>query len=96
MRRVAALMLAFLLAAAFLTGCGQKPDKPHVRDDGRARPSSCGRLQVLNGKLCDEHGEAVMLRGVSLNGLITSESFLNEELFAELADEGVNLFRLPL
>ena len=61
-------------------------------DDGRARPSNSGRLQVKNGKLSDRDGQPVMLRGVSFNGLITSESFLNDQLFAELAgDDGVNL-----
>ena len=68
-----------------------------VFDDGRARPSSCGQLQVLNGKLCSESGDPVMLRGVSLNGLITSEDFLNEPLFEELSGQyGVNLFRLSM
>ena len=70
---------------------------PGPVEDGRARPSSCGVLQVKNGKLCDENGEPVMLRGVSVNGLITSESFLNEDLFRQLAEEdGVNLFRLAM
>ncbi len=46
-----------------------EPEDPvRVVDDGRARPSSCGRLQVVNGKLCDENGQPVMLRGVSCNG----------------------------
>ena len=68
-----------------------------IMDDGRARPSSCGRLQVLNGKLCSETGYPVMLRGVSTNGLITAESYLNEALFSELSgDIGVNLFRLAM
>lgn len=66
-------------------------------DDGRARPSNSGRLQVKNGKLSDRDGQPVMLRGVSFNGLITSESFLNDQLFAELAgDDGVNLVRLAM
>ena len=70
---------------------------PAVYDDGRARPSRCGQLQVLDGKLCSESGEPVMLRGVSTNGLITAESFLTDELFRELAqDDGVNLFRLAM
>ena len=51
----------------------------------------------MEGKLCGADGQSVMLRGVSLNGLITSESFLNRELFRELAgQDGVNLFRLPM
>ena len=69
----------------------------YVCNDGRARPSSCGKLQVKDGKLCSADGEPVMLRGVSCNGLITSESFLNEQLFRELAeDDGVNLFRFAM
>ncbi len=72
-------------------------DGPQTVDDGRARPSSCGRLQVVNGKLCGEDGEPVMLRGVSTNGLIVTESFINEQLFKELSqDAGVNLFRLAM
>lgn len=70
---------------------------PGVVDDGRARPSFCGHLQVKDGKLCSESGEPVMLRGVSTNSLITAESFLNDKLFRELSeDDGVNLFRLAM
>ncbi len=70
---------------------------PTIVDDGRARPSSCGHLQVKDGKLCSENGEPVMLRGVSTNSLITAESFLNDKLFRELSeDDGVNLFRLAM
>ena len=68
-----------------------------VNDDGRARPSSCGRLQVLNGKLCSESGEPVMLRGVSTNSLIPSEDMINEALFRELSqDVGVDLVRFAM
>ena len=73
------------------------PPEPEVCDDGRARPSSSGRLRVIDGKLCGADGAPVMLRGVSVNGLITSESFLNDELFRELSEDyGVNLFRLAM
>ena len=87
-------ILIFLLILVLLAGCSASP-KTAVQD-GRARPSACGQLQVINGKLCGEDGEPVMLRGVSLNGLITSESFLNDPLFGELSDAGVNLIRLPV
>ncbi len=70
---------------------------PAVIDDGRARPSCCGRLRVVDGKLCSESGEPVMLRGVSTNGLITAEDLLNEPLFEELSrDDGVNVVRLAM
>ena len=94
MKRGIAQLLALLLLLSAFTGCAASATA--VRD-GRDRPSSCGRLQVLNGKLCSEAGTPVMLRGVSLNGLVTSESFLNEELFRELSrDDGVNLMRLAM
>ena len=101
MKKILSLLLAALLLLSLLAACGEAPEDPppsyRVYDDGRARPSSCGRLQVLGGKLCSESGEPVMLRGVSVNGLITSESLLNEQLFEELSrDAGVNLFRLPM
>ena len=93
MKRTIALFLAAVLLIAAATGCTSSS----AVKDGRDRPSNCGRLQVLNGKLCSAQGEPVMLRGVSLNGLVTSESFLNEELFQELSrDDGVNLIRLAM
>ena len=93
MKRAIALFLTVLLLLGAASGCAD----PNAVSDGRDRPSSCGRLRVLNGKLCSERGEPVMLRGVSLNGLISSESFLNEALFRELSrDNGVNLMRLAM
>lgn len=93
MKKILSLLLITVLLLSGFAGCAKKP----AVSDGRARPSTCGRLRVKDGKLCSEGGEPVMLRGVSLNGLITSESFLNDPLFKELAeDDGINLFRLPL
>ena len=95
MKKILSVLLAAVLLTACLSGCTANENKGV--DDGRARPSSCGKLQVTGGKLCSEQGGPVMLRGVSLNGLITSESFLNEQLFQELSEDvGVNLFRLPM
>ena len=76
------LLLAVLLLAAAFSGCVEtvtavpsaEPAAPNEYDDGRARPSSCGKLRVVNGKLCSEDGEPVMLRGVSTNELTTAES----------------------
>ena len=70
---------------------------PQVVSDGRARPSSCGSLQVIDGKLCSERGETVMLRGVSSHGVIPSESFFNDETFRELSEDiGANVFRIAM
>ena len=104
MKKVLSVLLAGLLLMSVWAGCAKAPETTGGEtasspqwNDGRARPSACGRLQVVDGKLCDQNGEPVMLRGVSFNGLITSESFLNEQLFSELArDDGVNLVRLAM
>ena len=97
MKRILSLLLAVLMMGSVLAGCGGTRPAGNVYNDGRARPSSCGKLQVKNGKLCSESGEPVMLRGVSTNGLIVTESFINEDLFRELSkDAGVNLFRLAV
>ena len=90
MKKILILIVVLLL----LAGCTKLPE--NAVTDGRARPSSCGRLQVIDGKLCGKDSEPVMLRGVSLNGLVTSESLLNEPLFEELSNAGVNLIRLPV
>ena len=87
------LFLAALMAFS-AAGC-RAPEKPRI-DDGRARPSVCGRLKEEGGRLCSEDGDHVMLRGVSTNNLIACESFLNEQLFSELANDGVNLIRLAM
>ena len=98
MKKPILFLLAALLLVSALSACSQvsahaAPDS----GDSRARPSVCGQLQVKDGKLCDAQGESVMLRGVSLNGLVTSEKYLDPALFRELAGErGVNLMRLAM
>ena len=98
MKKTLSLLLAvMLLLSAFAPAAAAEDAPSGVCDDGRARPSSCGRLQVIDGKLCSESGEPVMLRGVSSNSLITAESFLTDTLFQELSrDDGVNVFRLAM
>ena len=81
MKKLWSLLLAICLLASL--ACAPNGASNAV-EDGRARPSSCGRLRVVDGKLCSESGEGVMLRGVSTHDLITVESFLNDELFREL------------
>ncbi|MBR3137277.1 MAG: glycoside hydrolase family 5 protein [Clostridia bacterium] len=96
---MAALLLAVFagFAVAPAAASGEDEAAPQVYDDGRARPSSCGKLQVVDGKLCGEDGLPAILRGVSTHDLIVTESFLNEKLFEELSrDAGVNVFRLAM
>ena len=94
MKRLLSLLLAAALTLGMLSGCGSAPK---AVKDGRARPSNSGRLRVVDGRLCSERGESVMLRGVSSNGLITAEDYFNDALFSELSRrDGVNLFRFAM
>lgn len=97
------LVLCILLVIALVIGClpkgtGMRPrTKEACVEDGRDRPSNCGRLKVADGKLCDKKGNPVMLRGASGYGISVAESFVNEQLFSELSrDMGMNVFRLPV
>ena len=95
MKRTLSLLLAALTLVFALSGCSAKPRNTVA--DGRARPSVCGNLQVKGGKLCSEEGEPVMLRGASCNGVMVSESFLNDDFFRELSEDiGANLYRLAM
>lgn len=79
------------------TDTDPKPIVPVVYEDGRARPSTCGTLQVIDGKLCSESGEPAMLRGFSTYEILTAENYFNDTLFAQLSGErGVNVFRLAM
>lgn len=96
-KRFLLLLAALLLVSVLSDFSFAAAEAPGANGDGRARPSVCGRLQVIDGKLCDAEGEPVMLRGVSLNGLLTGEKYLNPDLFRELSQErGVNLVRLAM
>lgn len=85
------LLISLLSACAFLS-CSFTAIK-----DGRARPSNSGTLQVVKGKLCDQDGQPVMLRGISTQSILISEPLLNEQLFKEMShDDGMNIIRLAM
>ena len=93
MKKTLTLLLSILFLLSAVSGCGAT----NTVKDGRARPSSCGELQVIEGRLCDQKGNPAMLRGVSTHDLITTESFINDDLFRELSEEyGVNVVRLAV
>ena len=98
MKKGLSLLVSVIVLLSVLGGCAGADRTGAARvNDGRARPSSCGRLQVKDGKLCSERGEPVMLRGVSTHDLITVESFVNDDLFRELSEDyGVNVVRLAV
>ena len=56
-----------------------------------------GSLHVANGKLCNEAGEPVQLRGVSTHGLAWFPEYVNRDAFLTLRDDwNANTIRLAL
>ena len=85
-------MISIFLLIVLLSACVQK-----ASSDGKDRPSSSGQLQVTGTQLCGEDGEAVILRGISLNSIALSERYINEECFRDISGVlGANVVRLPV
>ena len=81
--RAAALILALLLAAAPLTGCGQK--------------KTLKKLHVQDTYLADAKGNPVQLKGISTHGLAWFPQYVNKELFHELStDWNCQIIRLAM
>lgn len=99
-------MISIALLSLTLCACGQKSDPQTAtseteqvihEDLGIPAPSNCGALSVIDGKLCDEQGEPVQLKGVSTHAVTRTEMQLNQELFEEMRyDWGVNVVRLAM
>ncbi|MCR4691849.1 MAG: glycoside hydrolase family 5 protein [Lachnospiraceae bacterium] len=63
----------------------------------KATPSKNGKLQVKEGKLCDESGKTVQLRGMSTHGLSWYPLYVNQAFFTQLANEwNCNVIRLAM
>ena len=73
-RAVTAAAALFLLLCACAAAGGETVT---------ARPSVNGALHVEAGRLTDESGETVQLRGVSTHGLTWYPQFVSENLFRE-------------
>jgi len=58
--------------------------------------SENGHLQVIGTQLCNEAGEAVVLRGMSSHGIQWFPQFLSSEVIKSTADRGANLFRAAM
>lgn len=55
-----------------------------------------GALQVVGTQLCNEKGEAVVLRGMSSHGLQWYPQFISSQAMASTAAYGANVFRLAM
>nr|QGT51240.1 hypothetical protein Firmicute1046_3160 [uncultured Firmicutes bacterium] len=58
--------------------------------------SKNGHLQVNGTQLCNERGEAIVLRGMSSHGIQWFPQFLTEDCIKATADSGANLFRIAM
>ena len=58
--------------------------------------SENGQLSVIGTQLCNEQGEAVVLRGMSSHGIQWFPEFLSESVISSTADRGANLFRAAM
>ena len=87
-RAVTAAAAIFLLLCACAAAGGETVT---------ARPSVNGALHVEAGRLTDESGETVQLRGVSTHGLTWYPQFVSENLFRQVAEDwNGNLIRLAM
>jgi len=92
------MILILLLAAVIFTGCTGAPEVQVSQEVGTERPvKAYGQLQVLDGKICDEGGEAVQLKGMSTMGLQWYGDVVNADAFDALAyDWECDVIRLAL
>ncbi len=58
--------------------------------------SQNGHLRVNGTQLCNERGEAVVLRGMSSHGIQWFDSFLSGAAIKSTADRGANVFRVAM
>lgn len=85
------LILLILILFACCTAAGKQSF------DGKDRPSVSGQLQVIDGRLCAENGQPVMLRGISNNGVSLSHMYCNDDTYHAIShDIGANVMRLAL
>ena len=86
--------LILLLILLTLCGCGSSKVTSF---DGKDRPSSRGKLQVVNNQLCGEDGQPIILRGISTYGLPMAERYVNEDTVKEISSKmGANVIRYAM
>lgn len=94
-------------ACALITRAMNKlsyPARPYEKPSSSSPPkitaekgvSKNGHLQVIGTQLCNEYGEAIVLRGMSSHGIQWFPQFLSKECIQSTADSGANLFRAAM
>jgi endoglucanase len=92
---------ALIRRALALTGASADQENP-----GQSVPTTTvtrsggvsenGWLQVKGTQLCNEQGQAVVLRGMSSHGLQWYSNFTSAQSIQNVADAGANLFRVAM
>lgn len=83
-------MLLVSIIFCLLFGCGKKTD-------GRTRPSTDGKLQVIDGQLCNKKGNPVQLQGISMYNINWYFSFINEDCYNQVSNDWhSNVIRLAM
>lgn len=73
-----------------------QPQAPQPSEAVRGGVSENGWLQVKGTQLCNEKGEAVVLRGMSTHGMQWYGQYANSQSIRNTADWGANLFRVAM
>lgn len=75
---------------------GPEPPAPSVTPAAKGGVSENGWLQVRGNQLCNEKGEAVVLRGMSSHGLQWYGQYAGRQSIANIAGLGANVFRAAM
>lgn len=73
-----------------------QPETPRPSATARGGVSENGWLQVKGTQLCNEKGEAVVLRGMSTHGLQWYGEYASSQSIRNTAEFGANLFRVAM
>lgn len=73
-----------------------QPETPRPSATARGGVSENGWLQVKGTQLCNEKGEAVVLRGMSTHGMQWYGQYANSQSIRNTAEFGANLFRVAM
>lgn len=94
MKKVSKWIWAVLLVVPILCSCSHFVEKVDCSKGNGI--GEHGHLYVEDTQLVDEHGELVMLRGMSSHGITWFPRYLNGGAMKSLREEGANLFRLAM
>ena len=106
MKKVYKILLILLVMTVFLTGCGNKEEKPVEKKETKIEekevlkndyPSYNGYLKINGTKLVNDKDEEFILKGVSTHGIQWFGDLYTKENIKALKDDwNTNVFRLAM